>query len=279
MSIRRMADVWELDCGSHSTKLVLLAIADNANDDGVAWPGLGHLARKTNLTERGVMKIIDRIEEAGWLEREKRDGKTTIYHLKHPFVPISGSEIGNGPLNGVRGSSPPTPEPGSPLNDVHPRTGDRGTPEPGSPPPLNGVQGTPERGSPEPSITVRGTEKEPSIHTPTPAREGGENPQGFVESSTPLPQPGFPEKQAVLDHCVARGWPVESGLAFWLHYDQKRSDGEPVGGPNWHWWSKLELWVMTDARKDAGKGRGSSPRRTPTESDAAKAERFKEGSW
>lgn len=73
-----------------------------------------------------------------------------------------------------------------------------------------------------------------------------------------LPSAGFPEKQTVLDFCKTKGWPTDAGLAFWLHFDEQRSNGDRSLGPNWHWWSRLEKWVMDDARKTLTQKNGSN---------------------
>ncbi|MBK6707558.1 MAG: helix-turn-helix domain-containing protein [Sphingomonadales bacterium] len=44
MSIQIMTVVWELDLPD-SEKLALLALADNANDEGYCWPSMATLAR------------------------------------------------------------------------------------------------------------------------------------------------------------------------------------------------------------------------------------------
>jgi hypothetical protein len=64
MSVRWMNIVWELSAQKGSILLTELAIADNANDAGVAWPGYGTLARKTRLSERNVLRVVDNLESA-----------------------------------------------------------------------------------------------------------------------------------------------------------------------------------------------------------------------
>ena len=57
-----MASVFELDIPA-SEKLVLLAMADHARDDGTGcYPSIDLLARKTSQTRRGVQKIMRRLE-------------------------------------------------------------------------------------------------------------------------------------------------------------------------------------------------------------------------
>lgn len=62
MSIKVMNRVWEQSKVKGSQRLVLLAIADNANDHGHGYPGIeGALAKKTLLTGRAVGYNIDKL--------------------------------------------------------------------------------------------------------------------------------------------------------------------------------------------------------------------------
>lgn len=88
--------------------------------------------------------------------------------------------------------------------------------------------------------------------------------EAVIEEGRALPQvppPGFPEKATVITHCEKQGWDVKSGLAFWLHFDQARSNGTPISA-NWHWWSRLETWVMNDAQ-GVGRAPASTAARRP----------------
>ncbi|GAB3832838.1 helix-turn-helix domain-containing protein [Dactylosporangium cerinum] len=68
MSIRVMTWVWDNSTASGNDRLVLLAIADNAGDDGGnAWPSLHTLARKTLLDVRTVRRALRRLEAGGHL--------------------------------------------------------------------------------------------------------------------------------------------------------------------------------------------------------------------
>lgn len=85
MSVRLMANVFELDVAA-SEKLVLLAMADHARDDGTGcYPAIETLARKTSQSRRGVQKIMRRLEDAGLIvpSRVSRGGphRSTEYRL------------------------------------------------------------------------------------------------------------------------------------------------------------------------------------------------------
>jgi hypothetical protein len=68
-------------------KFVLLAMADHARDDGTGcYPSVTRLARKTSLTERGVQKVIRRLESRCLLASKGKSkggrGVTVEYDLR-----------------------------------------------------------------------------------------------------------------------------------------------------------------------------------------------------
>src|ERR1700694_1261379 len=67
MSVRLMGSVFYLNLRPVE-KLVLLALADHANDDGEqCFPSVGQIALKTSLSRRGVQKVYRRLEAKGIL--------------------------------------------------------------------------------------------------------------------------------------------------------------------------------------------------------------------
>lgn len=83
MSIKVMSAVWELDLPP-GEKLVLLALADFANDAGECWPSMEGIARKSSMTERGVRKIVRKLEDAGLVQTNVGGGRfgCSVYYLK-----------------------------------------------------------------------------------------------------------------------------------------------------------------------------------------------------
>lgn len=68
MSVKCMAAVWEHATAKGGERLLLLAIADYAKDDGSgAWPSLQRLAEKTLFSERNVRYLLRKLEESGEL--------------------------------------------------------------------------------------------------------------------------------------------------------------------------------------------------------------------
>lgn len=68
MSIRIMTQVWAHSQQKGSALLLLLAIADFADDDGEAWPGIPTLAKKIRMSERQTVRLRQRLYESGELE-------------------------------------------------------------------------------------------------------------------------------------------------------------------------------------------------------------------
>lgn len=65
MSIDCMNRVWKQSKQKGAQLLLLLAIADCADEDGYAWPQILPLAKKTRMSERHVRRMIDEISESG----------------------------------------------------------------------------------------------------------------------------------------------------------------------------------------------------------------------
>jgi GntR family transcriptional regulator len=115
MSLVAMTWAWEQDVAS-GAKLVLLALADRANeDDGTCWPGIKTVARKVGLSERVVRKHVESLEVLGLLRREVRtrgDGSQTSNLIV--LCMTGGAVTGDrGGLSPVTGRTEPTGEPTS----------------------------------------------------------------------------------------------------------------------------------------------------------------------
>ena len=95
MSIKLMCMAFDAEIPA-TQKLVLLALCDNANEQGQCFPSVSLLERKCSLSDRAVQSSLSWLEQNGYLIRNFRVGRATIYVV--------------------------TPERGSPPNDVHPRS-------------------------------------------------------------------------------------------------------------------------------------------------------------
>lgn len=67
MSVKVSALVWEHGPTKAPDRLMLLALADNADDHGLAWPGMETLAAKCCVGVDAARATIRRLEAAGWI--------------------------------------------------------------------------------------------------------------------------------------------------------------------------------------------------------------------
>ncbi len=71
MSIKLMAKAWEMTL-SQGEKLVLLALCDHANDDGICYPSQEYLAQKCSMSPRSLIDQINKLKKYGILTAERR---------------------------------------------------------------------------------------------------------------------------------------------------------------------------------------------------------------
>jgi hypothetical protein len=83
-----MTRVWEHSQCKGSELLLLLAIADHANDDGYAFPSVATLAQKTRLSRRQVLRVIQHVEAMGELEVIRAPNKCNRYVVKRPATTL-----------------------------------------------------------------------------------------------------------------------------------------------------------------------------------------------
>ena len=83
MSLKWTKQIWASTELSHPTdRLMLLALADNANDEGLCWPSVETLRRRSSLkTRRGARKVLERLEAGTFIERVERPGRSNVYRL------------------------------------------------------------------------------------------------------------------------------------------------------------------------------------------------------
>ncbi|OIV47334.1 hypothetical protein BK025_05015 [Sodalis sp. TME1] len=132
MSMSLMAKAMNIKVGNPIRKLVLLKLADNANDKGECWPSYQHIADHCECSKSTVRDHIDALEKAGLLVKENRTGTnngkgnvSNVYHLKldNPMPTTSTPPVpGNGtsmPTDGTPmpvGGTPPMPTGGTRIS-------------------------------------------------------------------------------------------------------------------------------------------------------------------
>lgn len=100
MSIKVMTRVWEFAPVRGGALLVLLALADYANDNGLCWPSVESIAEKARLRERQTRQILKDLHDGGLITREKGTGP----YGANMYKVLMGAEIAplQKPAQGVR---------------------------------------------------------------------------------------------------------------------------------------------------------------------------------
>lgn len=93
MSMELMVKAMNAKVGNALRKLVLLKLADNANDKGECWPSHQHVADQCEISRSSVRKHIADLEAAGYLtiKARKTDLGTAsnLYKLQFPPKPTA----------------------------------------------------------------------------------------------------------------------------------------------------------------------------------------------
>ena len=92
MSYKQLTPAWDANLPCH-TKMVLISLADQANDEGICWPRISTLIKRTGLEERAIYRHLSALEKLGHIHRETRPGKSNIYHI-HPVTPVKMNTTG-----------------------------------------------------------------------------------------------------------------------------------------------------------------------------------------
>jgi len=84
-----MTQVWEHSQATGGQLLVLLAIADCADDQGKAWPSVPTLAKKARITKRHTQKVIKQLKDMGELAIDQKTSGhwgTNLYHISGHYL-------------------------------------------------------------------------------------------------------------------------------------------------------------------------------------------------
>lgn len=191
MSIKIMSQVWEREDLDPYERLVVLCLADHANDEGVCYPSVGRLCQRTGMKERGVQNVLKRLSERGVLTVQKNAGmKGANLYTVHA-----------------------TPAPDAPRTEC--------TPASDAPLPPHPITCTPAPDAPEPSITT----KEPSsksdaaqVREALTAWAGGEAADSFIAFRRKIRKPLTPTAAKriakVLNEILSKGGDPDDALGF-----------------------------------------------------------------
>ena len=177
MSMSLMAKAMNIKVGNPLRKLVLLKLADNANDKGEAWPSIPHIAQQCEMAERTVQGHVQSLQKSGFLWIEKRKGsnginQSNIYHLTLEKGEEESRKCGEFPA---------------------PRDGASAAPYGESPAP-HGANAAPRDGAFAAPRTSHSFEPVMEPKTPLPPT-GGISPEPTGKNPTPKPKPEQPSTQ------------------------------------------------------------------------------------
>lgn len=82
MSVHVSAWAWRQKVEDASAKLVLVKLADNANDEGIAWPSRKTIADETELSLRTLVRKVQYLEEKGLVDVQRRWRSSNVYRLR-----------------------------------------------------------------------------------------------------------------------------------------------------------------------------------------------------
>jgi len=91
MTIRAMNWAWGIELPP-AMKLVLLKLADRANDDGECWPGMDVVAKACGVSKMSMIRYMQKMEEMGMMTVTRRKGEngkqqTNVYTLNLAYAP------------------------------------------------------------------------------------------------------------------------------------------------------------------------------------------------
>lgn len=87
MSVEATRSVWRFSENQGTARLVLLAIADNADDGGLAWPGHDLIADKCKVSRRAVIENLKTLEYSEELFIIHRRNLGNVYLIRLGDLP------------------------------------------------------------------------------------------------------------------------------------------------------------------------------------------------
>ncbi|WP_236616731.1 helix-turn-helix domain-containing protein [Dickeya dadantii] len=126
-----MAKAMSCKVGNPLRKLVLIKLADNANDKGECWPSYQHVADQCECSKSAVKSHITALIDMGFLSKENRIGensgkgnKSNVYYLTldNPVVPESTAPVPSKSIGMSPCDPPVVPESTAPVPSKSTRT-------------------------------------------------------------------------------------------------------------------------------------------------------------
>ena len=97
MSVKAIGWAFEQKVDDPLAKLVLLALADHYNEStGDAWPSIDRLVSVTEGSRSTVIRKLKKLEQVGFISREKRYNKTDVYRINFTGVTETPQTVSTG---------------------------------------------------------------------------------------------------------------------------------------------------------------------------------------
>lgn len=106
MSVKIMSAVFDSQTLAPTERLIMLALADHADDEGRCYPSISRLCNRTGLSERAVQTNIRKLQEQGYIRIIPSAGKSgaNVYFVS-PTPAADAPPAGNAPRS--RCTTPP----------------------------------------------------------------------------------------------------------------------------------------------------------------------------
>jgi uncharacterized phage protein (TIGR02220 family) len=103
MSLRYLTSAFETDLPPNE-KIVLLVLADHADENGASWPSVERIAKMASMSPRTVHRMLGALEKRGVIKRIARHDDTgrqgtSLYRIEG----LSGCQIGTPGCHGCQG--------------------------------------------------------------------------------------------------------------------------------------------------------------------------------
>ncbi|WP_277207098.1 helix-turn-helix domain-containing protein [Vibrio misgurnus] len=72
MSIKVMSYIWDITQFKGSDKLIMLCLADHADDAGLCWPSIETIARKSGVSSTTAKVTLKKLEAEGWIVKRNQ---------------------------------------------------------------------------------------------------------------------------------------------------------------------------------------------------------------
>lgn len=221
MSNAILNKAWEQDLPP-GPKVVLISLADQANDEGVCWPAIPQIAKRCGINDRSVSRHVSKLEQMGVIKREVVTGRGTIYHLVF--------------ANNKSIEAPDTVSPPPDTVSSQPLTRCHHTPDT--------VSSTPDTVSSKPSVTIKNPQERGNSLS-------AEQYKTARHSQSQIPEEFTPDRVAEA-RAKSTGLDLDSEVErFVLHYQANgefRSD----------WQAQFKKWLMDSAQRKADVARRES---------------------